>query len=289
MAILDTLSKFEQIDRRIWYILLLILVSTPLIRPIGLPIAIVPATHAAYNYLEALPAGANVVFCPTSSGLIAECGPVQLAMLKHLFSLDVKILFEPTLEGHLLLETYFFPRIEASAKYGAAFQAKVYGEDYLVLPYLPQNVQTWASFASDTPSLFVGMNDHYNLGLINDFPIMQSFVSANDWDLYITVGGEPTFTNKIQVYQAPYDVPFIELAQSMHWSIHRPYWDAGQIVGMTNGLRGGAEYESLIGEATAAGLGGMDAFSITYTVLWIILIFGNVLYILRKQRGSGER
>jgi hypothetical protein len=269
------------------------MVSYPLIKPIGLPITVVEPTRMAYNYIDNLPDGAQVVFMATSSGLMAEIAPVQLAVLKHIFTKNVQILFEPSLEAPVLLETFFFPRIEESAKYGSSFKAKVYGVDYLMLPYLPAGVQMWSTFASDTNLLFEGMNDHKEIGKVNDFPIIQNWdkngdgkLSALDWYLYITVGGEPTFTNKIQVYQAPYGVPFIELCQSMHWSIHRPYLDAGQIVGMTNGLRGGAEYELLIGDPTAAGIGGMDAFSVTYSVLWILLIFGNVVFLAKKYQGG---
>ncbi len=288
MTILDTLGKIETIDRRVWYVLLLVMISVPLIRPIGLPIEIEPETMLLYNYINDLPAGSSVVYKMSGASSIPEKGPVQLAVLKHLISRDLKILFmfgtASEVDIAITLDTYYLPRVQASPKYGPLFAKKVYGVDYIVLPYVSGGTQAQAAFAGDALLLLAGMTDYYDRGKINDYPIMQYFKSAFAWDFLITTSGEPATTQEIQIYQAPYGVPMTYLSNAMHWATHKPYRDSGQFTGGTNGLRGGAEYELLIGEPTAAGLGGMDAFSVTYVGLWIILIWANIAYFGMKRK-----
>ncbi len=287
MSVLNKL-KLDRIDRRVWYILLLVMVSIPLIRPLGLPIVVGPEAKMAYNFINNLPAGSAVVVKSTGSSIMAELGPVELAILKQLFSRSLRVLFLfPTgtaTDTALLLDTYYFPKIRSSAKYGPSFNQKVYGEDYIVLPYITGDLQAYNTFAADALKLTAGLKDYYDRGYVNDFPIMQYFKSARDWSVYICAGGEPSFTNDLQAFQAPYGVPFIEMAQSMHWATHKPYLDSGQLVGITNGLNGGAEYEMLINEPTAAGIGGMDAFSVSYVILWVLLLWGNVSFLLEKRK-----
>ncbi len=279
----DILGKVDRIDRRVWYMVLLVLVGAPLIRPLGLPVSIEEPTRMAYNFLSNLPDGAAVVFSTAGSSAVPERGPAVVAVLKQLFSKNTKIIFV-AFEADVprVVDTIYLPKVAESAKYGSYFKQKVYGVDYLILPFATGGVQGMATLASDPFKLYAQRMDYREAGLVNDFPIMQSFKSAREWSVYIDVSGEPDFMNRLQIYQAPYGVPFIDLAQAMHWALHRPYLDAGQSKGMTNGLRGGAEYEMLIGEPTAMGLGGMDAFSLSYVVVWGLLIVGNVTFLAKK-------
>ncbi len=261
------------------------MVALPLVKPLGLPLEIVEPTMMFYNYIESLPAGSQVVVRAAALSNVENL-PVQLAVLKHLFSKNFRIVFYPTssAEEQVGLKTYYFPKILESPKYGAYFKNKVYGVDYLLLPYMPGGQQALQSFASDAFLLYSGVQDYLGVGLVSSFPIMQYFKSANDWKIWICAGGEPSTTNEMQIVQSRYGVPFLEMAYAMHWALHQTYLATGQIKGMTNGLRGGAEYERLIGEPTAAGLGGMDAISMTYLMIISLLVWGNVGFFAKKYK-----
>lgn len=290
-TITDALNKFVNIDRRVWYVLLVVLVSIPLLHPLGLPIQIEDRTQAGYDYIKNLPAGASVVFTSTSANLVPEQGPAMVAIMKMLFALPqkVKILFVTDFstgsqDVSRLVDTYYLPQVAASAKYGQYYTKAVYGVDYLIAPFLSLGTAGMSAFASDASKVFTGVKDYRGVGYMMDFPIMQYFLRATQYNVYIISGGEPNFMTEVQVYNAPYGVKFFEIAQSMHWALHMPYYTAGQSIGMTNGLKGGAELELLIGEPTAFGVGGIDAFSVTYSALWIILILSNVGWYLQKRR-----
>jgi uncharacterized membrane protein YeaQ/YmgE (transglycosylase-associated protein family) len=66
-----------------------------------------------------------------------------------------------------------------------------------------------------------------------------------------------------------------------------PAYEAGIIQGVIAGLRGGAEYEFLIGQP-GAGLAGMDSISFSHSMVIILLILGNLGYAVQRFSGGEE-
>jgi len=63
-----------------------------------------------------------------------------------------------------------------------------------------------------------------------------------------------------------------------------PLIDTGQINGLLGGLRGAAEYETLVGMAGKA-TAGMDAQSATHFLIIILIVVCNLFYFLTGQEG----
>ena len=68
-----------------------------------------------------------------------------------------------------------------------------------------------------------------------------------------------------------------------------PYVQSGQLLGLLGGLKGAAEYETLIdypGDATK----GMDAQSIVHALIVIFILLGNAVYLwsLRAERREAK-
>jgi len=51
---MSLMEKLQNVDTRIIYIVLLITLSVPLLRPIGIPMQISPMTRAVYDIIEGL-------------------------------------------------------------------------------------------------------------------------------------------------------------------------------------------------------------------------------------------
>ncbi len=67
-----------------------------------------------------------------------------------------------------------------------------------------------------------------------------------------------------------------------------PNLQAGQIVGIVAGMRGAAEYEIMVGKPGTA-VAGMDAQSFAHVLIMLLIIVGNVGYILtRKKPSTGQ-
>ncbi len=280
--VLEVIDKIEHMDRRLWGIFVLFTVCFPMVFPLGLPLKVTWETQMFYDYVQKLPDGANIVVKTAAGTLWSEHGPGQLAVLKHFFSKNVRILFWGGEQIAQFLVNTYFPMIEASPKYGPYFKQKVYGVDYLVLPYMPGGLNAQVAFAGNAFQLFAGTKDYLGIGFVNDFPIMQHFKTAYDWTVYFVNGGEPAVTTEMQIYTTTYHVPFLVSALSSNYMLYHMYLQSGQFVGIQNGMRGGAEYEKLIVEPTSAGAGGMDILSLTYTFIWITYLLFNVPLIIRK-------
>jgi hypothetical protein len=67
-----------------------------------------------------------------------------------------------------------------------------------------------------------------------------------------------------------------------------PLLRSGQINGLIGGLRGAAEYESLIGQKGRA-VAGMDAQSATHVAIIVLVLLCNLFYFsLRHQARQGR-
>jgi hypothetical protein len=61
--------------------------------------------------------------------------------------------------------------------------------------------------------------------------------------------------------------------------------NSGQLVGLLGGLKGAAEYETLVNRR-GRGLTGMDSQSIVHVLLVLFIILGNVILIHQKRKKS---
>ncbi len=64
-----------------------------------------------------------------------------------------------------------------------------------------------------------------------------------------------------------------------------PYLQSKQIIGLLNGMRGAADYETLIGKP-GRGLSGMSSQSAAHILIIIFIILGNIGYFLGKKGGE---
>jgi hypothetical protein len=66
-----------------------------------------------------------------------------------------------------------------------------------------------------------------------------------------------------------------------------PYYQAGQLLGLSGGMAGSAEYEQLVGKKDQAAQGN-DVLNVGYGVVILAILFGNFIYFVgrsRKRRG----
>ena len=64
---------------------------------------------------------------------------------------------------------------------------------------------------------------------------------------------------------------------------YAPYMHSRQLIGMVPGLRGAAGYESLI-DMKGLGTAGLDAQSIAHIVILLLIVLGNVAFVLDRRQ-----
>ncbi|MBS7613560.1 hypothetical protein KEJ48_04855 [Candidatus Bathyarchaeota archaeon] len=256
-------------DHRWIYLLLIVVVSVPLINPIGLPVPVSKPTKMSFEVIERLPRGSKVLVSSVlAGGNWPDLGPPETALVQHLFRKNMKIFFIGFVsETPTITETTLLPRIE---KYGAK-----YGEDYVNLGFLAGGESAMAAFASDIRKVITV--DFFGTP-IDNLPIMKNIYKCSDFDLVIHIG---MAEDPIRQYYTPFKIPLIVGVYGMMGPHYIPYLEAGQLQGMIIGLRGSAEYEYLLG-FKGEGLMGSDALSMTHLLVAVFCILGNVYYFATK-------
>jgi len=121
--------RLQNIDRRIIYWILFIILAIPFISPLGLPVAISPQSQSLYDGIKQVKEG-EVVVINISSGVSAwaECLPSLIVSTKMLAQQGAKIIVWTTfVDGQL---TY-----EAIVNGVPSLKQKTYGTDYVYLGY----------------------------------------------------------------------------------------------------------------------------------------------------------
>lgn len=289
-------SPVTRIDRRYIYIVLFILVSIPLLYPLKLPIPISPLTDNVYDTTVALPAGSIVIssfdFGPAT---MPENYPQAKAHLFHCKQLGLKIVATAFWVSGAPLGNDILQEV-----YGSAFpNIPEYGTNIVYLGYIPGAEVGMQTFGDNTWQ--AKGTDHYGTA-VADLPLMQECRSAADFDLWAEwTSGTPGEQQVIQFVQGRHQgenpswptalMPLVAGSTAVSVPGMMPFYTAGQIVGILNGLAGAGEYESLLFAAFDYPFEqgpGLDAQSVAHVLIILFVVIGNIGYAASKY-GGGER
>lgn len=262
--------------RRIIYLLVLLFTILPMIFPFGLPVRVSVQTRDLFNYIENLEPGSTIaVNFAAFAGMYPDAQAATRAVLIHLFRSPVRfVLWSSGPDG---------PMLFANEIANIDTLNKKYGEDYVYLPYVGGGENTLAALAENFRGVF--SVDIYGT-TIDEIPLMENINEAEDFDLILVLadsGGADVWA--VRQWTIPHNVPEGGTPISISYPELIPYWGSGVIVGMTNGIRGGGEYELLIG-VPGSGLRNTDILSSVSLLLVGLIIVGNVREIIRKEGGT---
>lgn len=273
----DIFDKLKNLDRRILYFFLFVAVAIPLITPIGIPVPVTQLVRNAYNRIDALEPGDNVLLhIGVNAGTWPNTGPQGVAIIQHIFNKPgVKILMWPTgTESGWLFQTRVFDVINTGDK--------KYGEDWAMLTYTPGDEQGMAVLLKDFKG--VTKEDTYGTSL-DSIALFDTIKSAADIDLVISDAGGDTIDAVIRQMNAAYGLDIINTPDPMYLAASMPYVTAGQLISMVIGGTGAAEYEVLTG-TPGEGAVMSDSISLGHLVVLAFVLIGNVTYLATRNRGE---
>ncbi len=268
----------RSIDRRIIFALIFVAVVWPLIQPMRLPIGVSPPVQTLYDAVEAIPPGSVVMLgADYSPDTMPELQPMVETFLRHAFERDLRVVVACLWPASPpLVETAIGPLAE---EYG-----KEYGVDYVNLGYMAGGIVTLLGMGASIPITFPS---DYGGTPVTEIPLMQEVENFDDIAFVMEVSaGTPGTREWVQQVQGRYRVALGSGTTAVGAPNFYPYVQSGQLTGLLGGLKGAAEYETLIGHPGDA-TKGMDAQSIVHALVVVFILFGNVVYLLSlRSKGA---
>jgi len=269
------LEYIEAPPREFIYTILLIILSLPLVRPIGLPIPVSARIREYHEYIANLPDGAYV-FVSVDYGVssLPAFEPFMMATMHDLFAKNVKVVFATLYTDGPICYRSAIEKVNPDA-YG-----KKYGEDYVFLGYVPGGETARKALAED---LHAAVPADAKGTPIDQIPMLKGIKGASDFDLLIclTPSGDVAI-GWIRQWVTPYGIKYLCVVLAMMMPTIEPYYPE-QVKALCGADRGG-EYEFLIGKP-GPGIKKADSFSIGHIVLMIFIILANIAYFsLKMQR-----
>jgi hypothetical protein len=252
------------------YILLIILTAIPLLSPLGLPIPIDDKTREVHDLVETLNPGDVVVLSPAiTAAQWSDVGPGIIALTNHFFMKDAKVIVADFLrgDGALLMESAW-DVVDIPA-------GKQYGVDYVNLGFFPGTETAMAAFANDVRGTTA---EDVRGNPTSQLAILEGVDDMSDVDLVVVVSEQ--IPNGIGQFRDPYGVKFIGFPNTMGVPSTMPYYTAGSIDAILNGLSGGTEYEILINKP-GRGAATLDAQTLNHLLILALIVIGNIMAITK--------
>ena len=274
------IKLFGDLDRRWLYLLLLLVVIFPLLRPLGIPVEVTASTAQFVAAVDKLQPGDKMLLSfDYSIGGGPDVDPQAQVVLAHALSKGIKVVEVAFIDTGL---TYALKSIDLWESKG-----KVYGEDIILLGYAAGIETAISAFAQNIAQVFPTDVRGKPIG---SYPIMQGISTVGDFQFIAEFAtGIPGPAEWIRQVVTRYNVPLGSGVVAVMGPQNVPYLQSKQLVGLLGGgLKSAAEYEIAVkipGAATAA----MDAQSLGHVVIVLFVLLGNLLFLVEKQERKAKK
>ncbi len=270
-------ERLGSLDRRVYYVILMIVVALPIVKPLGLPIKVGQQAQDFFETVDKLPEGGKVlVFINYRTDCVVEMNPQLICIFKHVAQKQGKIIMVSGVdEGAMVSQSV---AVKVAEELGLK-----YGVDWINLGYKPGGDVFMKKMVDNfwEASAYCDMNGDP----LDKFPIMQGFDSLAKADLVLTlVAVVPSPAEKLlQMAIIPTKVPYAVGTTALQATSEMVFYSSRQYQGLLAGLRGAAEYEFLLG-APGDAITGMDSQSFAHILVIVLIILGNLGYFLGEKR-----
>jgi hypothetical protein len=274
------LARFQGMDRRILYALLLVCVVIPFyVNWPPVHVRVSRQVRDAYKVIDAIPPHGNPLLLSIDydPGSAAELTPMQVAVLRHCFSKGIRVLvvsMQITGQGAGIVAEVL-PRI-------AAEYHKEKNVDWAFLGFQPNAaigiLQMGESFRRAFPV------DYYGTP-IDQIPLMESIQNYDQIPCVLTLAGTAVAEAWVIYAGARYGLKVIMGVTAVNMADYEPYYQSGQAKGILGGLKGAAEYETIIGQP-ADGMNGMRSQKVAHYLLIGFIALGNIAFWMNKRGGG---
>jgi hypothetical protein len=265
-------SKMADVDRRYLYWIIFLMLAIPYINPIGLPVPVTETTKALYDRLETM-GPKNIALFSIAGGVSAwaEIQPAMVAVMRHLVKREIKVVVWGFFTDQDLTVDMIVASVpELKNKYK-------YGEDWVYMGYIAGGETAVAELAANVHAVFKA--DRYGTP-VDKLPLIMRVKSAKDIDIVLTIDTGSYITYYIRHWNVAKGTPVAEVGIAMQ-ADYLVYYPTN-LIAVLIGVRGGAEYEKLIGQL-GDGTIRMDAINVSHVIFIAAIIMANLGYVMTRR------
>ncbi len=267
-------ERMLKIDRRIIFLVIGLCTLLPLLYPVGLPIKISSEVRGVYNHIESLPERSvfflSFDFDPASK---PELHPQAIALLRHAFRKNLRVVTMTLWVTGTGLADQIVTQV-------AKEMGKENGKDYVFLGWSPGNTAVIINLGQNLYNTFPS---DYGGKPTKGLPVLDGVQSLKDVTYLVSLGaGNPGVEAWYVFGKDKYKFEMGGGCTGVMAPGLYPLLRSGQINGLIGGLRGAAEYESLI-EQMGKAVAGMDAQSATHVAIIVLVIICNLFYFSMRR------
>lgn len=279
------LVKFQHMDRRWIFVGMAISILIPMLFPFESEFSIDRPVQDAFDAVEELPAGSTVYLSPDfDPGSRPELEPYYRAVLHQLFRNDIRIV-----SGTLWASAppLVFPIMEEIARQ----YDKEYGVDYCFLGFKDGKELAIKSIGENLTKTFPV---DYRGDPIDELPVARGFKQLKDFQLIILVSaGFPGIKEYVLQVQGQYDLKMVGATTAVSGPDYIPYYKAGQLVGLSAGMPGSAQYEKLtflesvdvpVKPERLLGIEGYNVLNLGHAFIILLIFAGNLAYFVTRPK-----
>ena len=282
---MNILIRLQQIDRRVIYVLVIVVLALPLIfHPAGHPTLVTPEVHHAFEVIDGVPKDKMVILsCAWGPSTEAENGPQTAALMRHMFMKGIRF-------G---LVSWDQAGSQLTYSIGSQLQEelhKKYGVDWVHFGYKLLNEAALRGIGTDLPTTM--KND--KLGKpVSELPVMKGIKDFHNIGAVVEISASGTLEGTMTYTTQPNGLSLLYCPTAVMSVEAYKYLDSGQVKGMINSAVGAAQYETLIGMSNVTTQASITTWALSTAHIFIIvlILLGNLGYFASRKaarRQGGE-
>ncbi|MEW5702925.1 MAG: hypothetical protein AB1792_11950 [Candidatus Zixiibacteriota bacterium] len=277
-------EKMFALDRRWVFLVLVVALLVSLKIPFRVSVPISNEARSIHDFVDHLKPGDVIhLAMDYDPAAMAELQPMMLAVLKQCFEKDIKIVMTALHQYGPALAAATIDTAIARHEARTGVRKKS-GIDYAYLGYQPYAIL-----------IILGMGQNYRIPFPRDYygvpldslPMMAHIQNFRDVKAVLNISSTNATDFWIAYGNGRYGVPLAIGVTGVMTPEYYPYLQTGQIFGILGGLKGAAEYETLVGTPGPA-VDGMKGQIVAHAVIILFIIIGNIGY-FAVRRGKSAR
>lgn len=286
-------QKLQSFDRRWLFLAIGLAIAVPLMVEFKMPFRTSERVEALHREIEALPPGTRVLLAidydPASK---PELDPFARAVLRHLLLKRCRVVLQTlwdkappivlALMDDIIVGEHDRHRGIFAGRHDAPL---VYGRDYVFFGFKEGKEAAIAAMGRDFRQLYPADFRNRPTGQL---PIMDGINRLSDFPLIIEVSaGFPGAVEYVQQVVTRYNLRFAASTTSVSVTNLSPYYPR-QMFALVGGMRGAAEYESLLGQVGLA-TRGLNVLTVGHVVIVLAITMGNLIYFKTRKQGGKKK